>query len=132
MTTLHNAVKTYLLANAGVVASPCSTRIYVDAWLPLGYQITDGPILIITPRGGPGSNVYKMENQTMVFRSFSKVMSEAFAIDEAVFMAFLQTGNPANATSIYAKDTVSPVLSRVEDRGLYVVTSSFGVSRVIS
>jgi hypothetical protein len=130
MTTLHNTVKTYLLADVDVIASPCSTRIYIDNWLPDGYTIQDGPILIFAPRGGPGTDAYFIENQTMVFRSFASTISDAFSIDNALFTALRKTHNPANASVFYAKDIVSPTLSR-EPGGLYVVSSSFGVSEVI-
>ena len=131
VTTLHDTVLTYLKADADMIASPCSTRIYVDNWLPDGYVKTNGPILVFAPRGGPGSTYYYMENITMVFRSFAVSISDAFAIDDALFIALRKTNNPANASVFYAKDIVSPALSR-EPGGLYVVSSSFGVSEVIS
>lgn len=131
MTTLHDRVRTYLLANAGVTSSPCGTRVNVDNWLPDGYKIVDGAALVFAPRGGPGSTLYAMEDQTMVFRGFAETVADAFSIDDAVFEAFRLTHNPANTTGFYAKDTVSPILSR-EPGGLYVVSSSFAIAAVIS
>ncbi len=131
MTTLHDTVKAYLLANAGVTSSPCGTRVHVDNWLPDGYKIVNGAALVFAPRGGPGSTLYAMEDQTMVFRAFASNIDDAFSIDDAVFDAFRLTHNPINATVFYAKDTVSPVLSR-ETGGLYVVSSSFSIATVLN
>jgi len=132
MTTLHTAVQTYLKADTDILASPSKNRVYVDRWMPVGYQLTNGPIIVLTPRGGPGSVNYVMENASFVFRSFAVNQSEAFEIDEAIFRAFLKTHNPANASSIYAKDTISPSLDRDPNGGIWIVSTTYAISRVIS
>lgn len=130
-----DGVKTFLLADEPLIAL-VGNRIFVDAWLPStdqeedAYELSDGPALVLTPRGGAGSTHYKMGNQNVIARIFGQTVAEVMAVDDALFDAFKKTGTPTNNTDFYAKDTVSPDLRR-EEGGRYVMVSTWQIAQVI-
>lgn len=132
---LDGTIKPFLLADAGVFAL-VGNRIFVDTWLPTtdqvqdAYQLSDGPALVLTPRGGAGSIDYRMASQTVITRCFGQSVAIVKAVDDAVFDAFKTTANPANNTAFYAKDTVAPDLRR-EEGGQYVMVGTYQVAQVI-
>lgn len=134
MTSIHTDIQTYLLADTVITSSPCSNRVYIDVWIPDGYKATKGnfqAVLVMNPRGGRGVPHYAIESQFIVFSSFAQTITDAFSIDDALRDVLRKTHNPANATSFYALQTVSPALLR-EEGGLYVVTSSYECSKVVA
>ena len=135
MTTIHTSIHTYLLADTDLTSSPCSTRIYIDVWIPDGYKATTNktfqPVLVMNPRGGRGVPNWAIESQFVVFSSFAPSKDDAFSIDDALRDVLRKTHNPSNNTSFYALQTVSPALLR-EEGGLYVVTSSYECAMVVS
>ena len=128
MTDIYNVVKDFLLADPGVAAI-VGTRVYIDTMLPTGYQITDGPILVIRPNGGETVH-YAMNGDFLMMLSYATTAQGAINLNEALFTALRRTNNPAEALIFYAKPTQRGTLIK-QPGDMYTMLATYGIGMVV-
>lgn len=128
MSDIYSTAKAFLLADPGVAAL-AGARIYLDVGLPNGYQVEDGPVLVISPAGGVTTH-YVINDDTPLFASYASTAQGAIDLNEAVFRAFKRTANPAEATAFYAQPVQRGRMLRAPG-DLYIMLASYGLAEVL-